>query len=246
SGEKQTWQEQFSFLADDVLGKQDEYEEFESDYEDKVAEVKENIEVPEGEVSILSLDDPKAPYIFIEGNSSSSVLEPLGFTNAPLFAENDIEPYSPGGDLFSPSLEVLPEVLRSETVFVVGFNNADIGVDDLENASPYDRVPAFESGQAYDLPYWSMRGDYDEAMALLDIIEDQFGRNCSTAGLVELVRRDCGDACRYCEPRGTVTGKKFAPSLRHLGDVVKRAAVLGAIKCSALSSSLTFRAAKSD
>ena len=177
SGEKQTWQEQFSFLADDVLGKQDEYEEFESDYEDRVAEVKENIEVPEGEISILSLDDPKTPYILIEGESLSSALEPLGFTTAPLFAENDIEPYTPGGDLFSPSLEVLPEVLRSETVFVVGFNNADIGVDDLENASPYDRVPAFESGQAYDLPYWSMRGDYDEAMALLDIIEDQFGRN---------------------------------------------------------------------
>jgi iron complex transport system substrate-binding protein len=177
SGEKQTWQEQFSFLADDVLGKQDEYEEFESDYEDRVAEVKENIEVPEGEISILSLDDPKTPYILIEGESLSSALEPLGFTTAPLFAENDIEPYTPGGDLFSPSLEVLPEVLRSETVFVVGFNNADIGVDDLKDTSPYDRVPAFKSGQAYDLPYWAMRGDYDEAMALLDIIEDQFGRN---------------------------------------------------------------------
>src|SRR5699024_1860433 len=37
SGEKQAWQEQFSFLVDDVLGKQDAYEEFESDYEDRVA-----------------------------------------------------------------------------------------------------------------------------------------------------------------------------------------------------------------
>src|SRR5699024_793930 len=189
---------------------------------------------------------PNSPATLRRRETLPPAPEPLGFPTPPLFAENDIEPYTPGGDLFSPSLEVLPEVLRSETVFVVGFNNADIGVDDLENASPYDRVPAFESGQAYDLPYWSMRGDYDEAMALIDFIEDEFVRNCSTAGLVELVRRDCGDACRYCEPRGTVTGKKFAPSLRHLGDVVKRAAVLGAIKCSALSSSLTFRAAKSD
>ena len=43
-----------------------------------------------------------------------------------------------------------------------------------------------------------------------------------------------------------MTGKKFEPTLRHLGDVGKRAAVLGTIKGSALSASLTFRAAKSD
>src|SRR5699024_6619984 len=72
SGEQQTGQAQFSFLADDVLGKQDEYEEFEADYEDRGGEVKENIEVPEGEISILSLDGPKPPYILIEGESLSS------------------------------------------------------------------------------------------------------------------------------------------------------------------------------
>lgn len=76
--------------------------------------------------------------------------------------------------MFGPSLEVLPDVLRSETVFVVGFNNASIGVDDLKDETPYDRIPAFESGQVHDLPYWSMRGDYDEAMALLDIVEEMF------------------------------------------------------------------------
>lgn len=44
----------------------------------------------------------------------------------------------------------------------------------------------------------------------------------------------------------TVTGKKFEPTLQHLDDAGKRAAVLGTIKGSALSASLTFRAAKSD
>lgn len=110
----------------------------------------------------------------MEDKSRSAQLEPLGFTTAPLFEENDIEPYTAGGDMFGPSLEVLSEVLRSETVFVVGFNNASIGVDDLKDETPYNRVPAFESGQVHDLPYWSMRGDYDEAMALLDIVEEMF------------------------------------------------------------------------
>ena len=174
SGDKQTWQDQFSFIASDVLGRQADFEEFESAYEDRVTEVKDTISIPEGEISILTLDSKDTPYILIEDKSLSAELEPLGFTTAPLFEENDIEPYTAGGDMFGPSLEVLPDVLRSETVFVVGFNNASIGVDDLKDEAPYDRIPAFESGQAHDLPYWSMRGDYDEAMALLDIVEEMF------------------------------------------------------------------------
>ncbi len=174
SGDKQTWQDQFSSIASDVLGREADYEKFESAYEDRVAEVKDNISIPESEISILTLDSKDTPYILIEDKSLSAELEPLGFTTAPLFEENDIEPYTAGGDMFGPSLEVLPDVLRSETVFVVGFNNASIGVDDLKDEAPYDRVPAFESGQVHDLPYWSMRGDYDEAMALLDIVEEMF------------------------------------------------------------------------
>ncbi|RBP64159.1 iron complex transport system substrate-binding protein [Brevibacterium sanguinis] len=176
SGDKQTWQDQFSFIAADVLGRKDAYDRAVEEYDARVAEVRENITVPEGEISILSIDRLDTPYILIEGKSLSAELEPLGFRTAPLFEENDIEPYTPGGDLFAPSLEVLPDVVRSETVFVIGFNNADIGVDDLENESPYSRIPAFADGQAHDLPYWTMRGDFDEAMALLDIIEEMFTR----------------------------------------------------------------------
>lgn len=174
SGDEQTWQDQFSFIASDVLGQQEAYEKFESAYDDRAAEVKDNIAVPEGEISILTLDSKETPYILIEGKSLAAELEPLGFTTAPLFAENDIEPYTAGGDMFGPSLEVLPDVLRSETVFVVGFNNANIGVENLKDESPYNRVPAFKSGQVHDLPYWSMRGDYDEVMALFDTVEDMF------------------------------------------------------------------------
>lgn len=43
-----------------------------------------------------------------------------------------------------------------------------------------------------------------------------------------------------------VTGKKFEATLQHLDDVAKHAVVLGTIKGSALSASLTFNAAKSD
>lgn len=176
SGDKQTWQDQFAFIASDVLGKKDAYDGFVTAYEDRVAQVKAAIDVPAGEVSFLTLDKPETPYILIEGKSLSAELAPLGFVTAPLFEENDIEPYVAGGDMFGPSLETLPEVLRSETVFVVGFNSPKMNVAALRDQVPYNRVPAFESGQVYDLPYWALRGDYDEALALLDIIEKTFGR----------------------------------------------------------------------
>lgn len=174
SGDKQKWQDQFSFIASDVLGKADQFAKFEETYNKRVEEVKNNITIPKGEISILSIDRQDTPYILIEGKSLSAELEPLGFKTAPLFEKNDIEPYTPGGDLFGPSLEVLPDVLTSETVFVIGFNNASIDAKDLKKNPTYQRIPAFKNNQAYDLPYWAMRGDYDEAMALLDHVEKLF------------------------------------------------------------------------
>ena len=125
SGDKQTWQDQVSFIACEVPGREADFEKFESAYEDRVAEVKDTISIPEGEISILTLDSKDTPYILIEGKSLSAELEPLGFTTPPLFEENDIEPYTAGGDMFGPSLEVLLDVLRSETVFVVGIQQCE-------------------------------------------------------------------------------------------------------------------------
>lgn len=176
SGDRQTWQDQFAFIAGDVLGRQDDYDGFVRDYEKRVAEVRESIEVPAGEVSFLTLDKPESPYILIEGKSLSAELAPLGFTTAPLFERNDIDPYVAGGDMFGPSLETLPDVLDADTVFVVGFNSPKMTVAALEDRAPYDRVPAFETGQVYDQPYWALRADYDESRALLDLIEDMFAK----------------------------------------------------------------------
>jgi hypothetical protein len=106
--------------------RQDDYEKFESAYEDRVAEVKDNITVPEGEISILTLDSKDTPYILIEDKSLSAALEPLGFTNGSAVRRERHRTLHRGReDMFGPSLEVLPDLLRSETVFVVGFNDAE-------------------------------------------------------------------------------------------------------------------------
>lgn len=56
----------------------------------------------------------------------------------------------------------------------MGFNGDTTDVATLEQNPVYAALPAFQGGNSYDLPYWALRGDYDEAMALLDIIEEMF------------------------------------------------------------------------
>ena len=56
----------------------------ESADEDRAAEVKDNISIAEGEISILTLDSKDTPYLLIEDKSRSAQLEPLGFITVPL------------------------------------------------------------------------------------------------------------------------------------------------------------------
>jgi iron complex transport system substrate-binding protein len=61
------------------------------------------------------------------------------------------------------------------TVFITGFNT-DIGdIDALRQNPVLAALPSFQNDAAYVLPYWMARGDYDEALALLDEIERLFG-----------------------------------------------------------------------
>lgn len=60
------------------------------------------------------------------------------------------------------------------TLFITGFNADTTDVATLSQQAVWAALPAFEDSHAYDLPYWSVRGDYDEAMALLNIVEQQF------------------------------------------------------------------------
>ncbi|HIV58775.1 MAG TPA: ABC transporter substrate-binding protein [Candidatus Stackebrandtia faecavium] len=174
SGKLETWQEQYSFIAKDVFDKKDVYDKAVADYQARSEEVKENITLPPGPVSFLMTTGDKTPYILIEDMGLPKVMSTIGFETAPLFEENDVEPYTAGGDSFEVSTENVGQILDSPTVFVMGFNMETFSAEDLKKEPVYSQLPAFEEDNVYDLPYWVMRGDYDEAMELLNIIEKEF------------------------------------------------------------------------
>ncbi|MGK9148080.1 ABC transporter substrate-binding protein [Plantibacter flavus] len=169
-----TWQDQFAFLAEDVFDRTEEYEAALDAYDDRVAEVKDVITAPAGPVSFLTFTADGTAYALVESIGLPTEFAAVGIEPAPIFAEGDFEVYGGGGDMFELSTEQVGQTITQPSVFVMGFNGETLDVALLQTNPVYAALPAFQSGNAYDLPYWALRGDYDEAMALLDVIEQQF------------------------------------------------------------------------
>ncbi|MEU6614252.1 ABC transporter substrate-binding protein [Streptomyces parvus] len=168
------WRAQFSFLADDVFGKPGVYKEHVAAYDQRIDEVKQAIEPPAGPVSFLAITGDGTAYGLVESVGLPTELKKVGIEPAPVFADGGFTVYGQGGDMFELSTEKVGQTITQPSVFVMGFNADTTDVTTLKKNPVYKALPAFKANRAYDLPHWVLRGDYDESMALLDIIEKQF------------------------------------------------------------------------
>ncbi|MFC8726402.1 ABC transporter substrate-binding protein [Streptomyces bacillaris] len=168
------WRSQFSFLADDVFGKADVYKEHVAAYDQRIAEVKASITPPPGPVSYLTFTGDGTAFGLVESVGLPNELKKVGIEPAPVFADGGFKVYGQGGDMFELSTEKAGQTVTQPSVFVMGFNADTTDVATLKKNPVYSALPAFKTDHAYDLPYWVLRGDYDESMALLDIIEKKF------------------------------------------------------------------------
>ncbi|MEU7346978.1 ABC transporter substrate-binding protein [Streptomyces bacillaris] len=165
------WQSQFSFLADDVFGKAGVYKEHVAAHDKRIAEVKASITPPPGPVSYLTFTGDGTAFGLVESVGLPNELKKVGIEPAPVFADGGFKVYGQGGDMFELSTEKAGQTVTQPSVFVMGFNTDTTDVATLKKNPVYSALPAFKTDHAYDLPYWVLRGDYDESMALLDIIE---------------------------------------------------------------------------
>jgi iron complex transport system substrate-binding protein len=174
SGTYTTWQEQFAFLAEDVFYDAATYDELAAGYEDRLAEVRDAITVPAGETAFLARTAEGTTYALQEGEGLPAIFERLGFAVQPIQEQTGAEPYTPGGDMFEVSAEQVTSVVTAPNVFVIGFNGAEVDLDALAADPVFAGLPSFAAGNAHELPTWTIRSDYHEAMALLDVVEEQF------------------------------------------------------------------------
>ncbi|UVY84441.1 ABC transporter substrate-binding protein [Brachybacterium sp. NBEC-018] len=168
-----SWREQFSFLAEHVFDRKETLDELVAAYEDRLAEVKAAITLPPQPISLLYVTGEGTPFVFLE-DFVPAEFEGLGFEIDPIASTHELEPYTAGGDSAELSTENLGQLVTSPTVFVCGFNQDTFTVEELGRRAVWKDLPAFQDGHAYDLPYWASRHDYDEALALLDLLQETF------------------------------------------------------------------------
>lgn len=173
--ELDTWQEQFSFIAEDVFDQADEFDAAVATYEERVAEVSEAITAPEGPIAYAAYTGDGTAYALVESVGLPKDLADVGLEPAPIFAEGNFEVYGGGGDMFELSTEQAGQTLTQPTLIIMGFNGDFIDVETLAENPVYAALPAFQNDSVFELPYWSLRGDYDEALATLDHLEELFG-----------------------------------------------------------------------
>lgn len=170
-----TWQDQLSFIAEDIFDDAAAEAALLDAYEARVAEVAAAITLPPTPVAYLVLTADGTPYTLPESSALPQTLAELGFEPSPVVADNPgFEAYGTG-DSFELSLEQVGSVFTAPSLFTFGFNGQGADAAALSEELVYSSLPAFTSGHAYDLPYWAYRADYLHTMALLDDIEQQFG-----------------------------------------------------------------------
>ncbi|MGO3325387.1 ABC transporter substrate-binding protein [Gordonia sp. (in: high G+C Gram-positive bacteria)] len=168
------WQSQYEFIADKVFGKPKVFHDAVATYDARIDEVKNNIAVPDGDSVFLSMLPDGRAYVLIEDRGLPKEFAKVGFRPAPLFATGRYEPYTTDGDSFELSTEQIGQILTQPTLFAAGFNADVTSIAQMRKQPIWAALPAFQKNQAYDLPYWTQRSDFNESMETLDIIEDTF------------------------------------------------------------------------
>ncbi|TJZ80288.1 iron siderophore-binding protein [Rhodococcus oryzae] len=167
-----SWKEQLRLVAE-AAGRSDRVQAMMTTYDDRVAQVRSAIAVPEGPtVYLLSVGSDK-PFLIPPAAALPEMLGELGFAADDVLSKAGNPPLFGSGDSFEVSPELLSTVADAPVAFVVPVSGralAELAQDPL-----YARLPAIARGKAFELPATSYRPDYDGVMATLDVIEKSFG-----------------------------------------------------------------------
>ncbi|MBF6285635.1 ABC transporter substrate-binding protein [Nocardia cyriacigeorgica] len=167
------WADQLRLVAE-VVGRPDKVDALITAYQDKVAKVKESVKAPAGAVAFVQSVKSGEPTLFLPTAALPRLLAEVGFTIDDKVAEKAGNPAKPeAADWFHFSPELLSTVVDAPVVFVVslsgGRDAAQLGQDPL-----YAQLPAFKSGNVFELPASSARPDYRSVMDTLDLIAERF------------------------------------------------------------------------
>ncbi|WP_205707947.1 ABC transporter substrate-binding protein [Kineococcus vitellinus] len=165
------WQEQLDLVAE-AAGRADGVQELTRTYEEEVAQVRRDVDLPQGAaVFLLSLPNGK-PYLVPADAALPRLTAEVGLTPDDVVTEAGNPPLYGSGDSFEVSPELLASVADAPNAFVVDLGGR--GLQELKADPLYAALPSFAAGNVWELPATSYRPDYDGALGALDALERLF------------------------------------------------------------------------
>ncbi|MFI6217113.1 Fe2+-enterobactin ABC transporter substrate-binding protein [Nocardia brasiliensis] len=167
------WQDQLKVVAE-TIGRADKVDALITAYRDRVAKVRSAIKPPQGAVAVFQSRKDLKPSVIAPGTPLATLLTDVGFT-----IDNQVEAKAgnptraAAADWVAFSQELLTTVVDAPAVIVVQLDGGRT-VEQLKQDPLMAKLPAFQSGQVYELPPTSQRPDYRNAMNTLDLLEARF------------------------------------------------------------------------
>lgn len=168
----QSWQDLTRQLAS-AVGKTAQAEAVIAKYEQRLADVKQQITVPTGKVNIVSYNGPgENNPIGRASGPHAEILQALGFE----IEDPDVAwstNGSPRGDFVFAAYETLTK-LTAETTFILSKDND--GAQQFANDAVLANLPSVQHKQVYGLGKNSFRVDYFSANEIVDSVLENFAR----------------------------------------------------------------------
>lgn len=169
-----SWQDVTEKIGE-ATGNEKQAEEVIADFDKKIEDAKEQIELPEGKTSsfIVFGDASGAAALTLE-SPQNQIFSRLGFdlTEVPEEVKGNLSMGSDRGDIINLSMENIQAGLPGDTwISVASDEEARKIVDD--NAA-FSSAPAVKEGRLYETPSSTFRLDYYSANILVDSIVEQF------------------------------------------------------------------------
>lgn len=172
-----SWQDVTRKIAE-ATGYEEKAEEVISDYNQRVEEVKNAIEVPEGTTSaFIIFGDGSGAAALTEDAPQVQILTSLGFTMAeiPDEVKGDTSMGADRKDIVNLSLENVQKGLPGENWIAVAAD--ETAREALENEQAFSTSAAVTAGKIYTTPGETFRLDYYSAQIMLDSLEETFAKS---------------------------------------------------------------------
>ncbi|AWT27437.1 Ferrienterobactin-binding periplasmic protein [Corynebacterium provencense] len=159
----------------EATGHEEDAEETIQKYEDHLAEVKKDIQVPDGDTSaFIVFGDGSGAAALTDQASQVDVLKSLGFTMAaiPDSMKGDTSMGADRKDIIQLSLENVQNGLTGKNWIVVSAD--DKAKDMIKNDKAFNTAPAVKEGRVAYTPGETFRLDYYSATMLVDSLHDSF------------------------------------------------------------------------